>query len=176
MSTATLMGTQTADAVAITGGTMTGVTSTGGITNSIVRCSADVTKNANTTYADVTGLSFTNIVAGTYRFVAALPSTVAAGAGGVKYCFNYSAGMVVGTLGSTALGYTASAVAVQNVVTTTTQTDLFTQAAVVISVLITGTMVVTTGGTISVQFAQNTSDVSNSVAKAGGWFQMNRIA
>lgn len=176
MSTATLMSTQNADAVAITGGTMTGVTSTGGVTNSIVRCSADVTKNANTTYADVTGLSFTNIVAGTYRFVAALPSTVASGTGGIKYSFNYSAGMVVGTLGSSAFGYTASAVAVQNSATATAQADLFTQAALVIDVLITGTMIVTTGGTITVQMAQNTSDASNTVAKAGGWFQMNRIA
>lgn len=176
MSTATLMSTQNADAVAITGGTMTGVTTTGGITNSIVRTSASVTKNASATYSDVTGLTFTNVVAGTYRFVAALPSTVASGTGGIKYSFNYTNGMVVGTLGSSAFGYTASAVAVQNSTTTTANADLFTQAAVVIDVLITGTMIVTTGGTITVQVAQNTSDSSNTIAVAGGWFQMNRIA
>lgn len=173
---ATSLATQTSDAIAVTGGTMTGVTTTGGVTNSIVRTSASVTKNASTVYADITGLTFTNIVAGTYRFVAALPSTVASGTGGIKYAFNYSAGMVVGTLGASAFGYTASAVAVQNSSTTTTQADLFTQAAVVIDTLITGTMIVTTGGTITLQVAQSVSDVSNTVALAGGWFQMNRIA
>lgn len=176
MGTATLMSTQNADNVAVTGGTISGVTTTGGITNSIVRASASLTKNASATYADIAGLTFTNIVAGTYRFVAALPSTVASGTGGIKYSFNYSAGMVVGTLGSSAFGYTASAVAVQNSSTTTAQADLFTQAAVVIDTLITGTMIVTTGGTITVQMAQNTSDASNTIALAGGWFQINRIA
>lgn len=36
--------------------------------------------------------------------------------------------------------------------------------------------VTTTGGTITVQMAQNTSDASNTIALAGGWFQINRIA
>lgn len=176
MTTATLMSTQNADAVAITGGTMTGVTTTGGISNGIVKATSSLTKNADATYADVPGMTFTNIVPGTYRFIVAAGSTVASGTGGIKYSFNYTAGMTLTSIASTASGFTASAVAVQASATATAQADLFTQAAIVISAQITGTMVVATGGTITVQMAQNTSNGSNTITLAGSWFQMTRIA
>lgn len=176
MTTATLMSTQNADNVNVTGGAMSGVTMTGGITTNIVKATASLTKNASTVYADITGMTFTNIMAGTYRFIVAVGSTVASGTGGIKFAFNYTAGMTLTSIASTASGFTASAVAVQASSTTTTQADLFTQAAVVISTQITGTMVVATAGTITVQMAQNTSDVSNSIALAGSWFQMTRIS
>jgi len=138
------------------------------------RCSASVTANATTTYANVTGLSFT-VVPGTYEFVLRLPSTVASGTGGIKYAFNYTT-TVLSAIEATGRGYTASAVAVQHTTPTTTQTDLFTQAAVVIFTEITGTMVVTTGGTVDVQMAQNTSNASNTVALIGASAQFTRIA
>lgn len=178
-STATLMSTQTSDAVKITGGTINGVTITNAtitspISTTAVRTSASVTANATTTYANVTGLTYT-VVPGTYKFTLMLPSTVASGTGGIKYAFNYT-GTVLSAIESSAQGFTASAVAVQHTTTTTTQTDLFTQAAVVIFVQIEGTMVVTTGGTIDVQVAQNTSNASNTVALIGGSLQMVRIS
>lgn len=140
----------------------------------VTRCSAAVTKNANITYANVTGLSQT-VVAGTYQFVCRLPSTVASGTGGIKYAFNYTT-TVLTSIEATGRGFTASAVAVQHTTTTTTQTDLFTQAAVVIYTEITGTMVVSTGGTIDLQMAQNTSNASDTVALAGGSMEFIRIA
>ena len=176
MSTATLMSTQNADNVNITGGAMVGVTMTGGISTNIVKATASMTKNTSTVYADITGLTFTNIVAGTYRFIVAIGSTVASGTGGIKFGFNYTNGMTLTSIASTASGFTASAVAVQASSTATAQADLFTQAAVVVSTQITGTMVVATAGTITVQMAQNTSNGSDTVALAGSWFQMNRIS
>lgn len=173
-STAPLMSTQNADHVAITGGTITGVTISGTISPSTARATASVTANATTTYANVTGLTGT-VVPGTYKFTLMLPSTVASGTGGIKYAFNYTT-TVLSSIEATAQGYTASAVAVQHTTTTTTQTDLFTQAAVVIFTEIEGTMVVTTGGTIDVQVAQNTSNASNTIALLGGTFQLIRIA
>jgi hypothetical protein len=140
----------------------------------VKRTSAAVTANATTTYANVTGLSFT-VVPGTYAFKLVLPSTVASGTGGIKYAFNYTTA-VLSALQSSAAGYTASAVAVQNVTSTTTQADLFTQAAVVIRTVIEGTMVVTTGGTVDVRVAQNTSNASNTVALIGGAGEFIRIA
>ncbi len=77
---------------------------------------------------------------------------------------------------SSAAGYTAAAVAVQNSTSTTTQADLFTQAEVVIRTVIDGTFVVSTGGTIDVQMAQNTSNASDTVALVGGSFELTRIA
>lgn len=159
---------------ALTAGTGSFSTVSGIGTAKNVRTSAAVTKNASTTYANVTGLSQT-VVAGTYKFRCALPSTVANGTGGIKYCFNYTTA-VISALESTAMGYAASAVAVQHTTTADTQTDLFTQAAVVIMTVIEGTMVVTTGGTIDVQMAQNTSNASNTVALVGGTFELQRLA
>lgn len=169
-----LAGTQTLTNKTLTAPVITGATSSGSINGDIKRASASVTANATVTYANVTGLSAT-VVAGTYMFTLRLPSTVASGTGGIKYCFNYTT-TVLSSIEATALGFTASAVAVQHTTTTTTQTDLFTQAAVVIFTEISGTMVVTTGGTIDVQVAQNTSNASNSIALLGGTASFTRIA
>ena len=138
------------------------------------RCSASVTKNASAAYANVTGLSFT-VVPGTYAFQCELASTVASGTGGIKYAFNYTTA-VVSVLEASGIGMTSAAVAVQHTTTTTTQTDIFTQAAVVIFTKLIGTMVVTTGGTVDVQMAQNTSNASDTIALIGSWAQFTRIA
>lgn len=174
-SFATRLSEQTADQVRITGGTIQGVTISGAISPSTVRTSAAVTANATTTYADVTGLSQT-VVAGTYKFTAFLPSTVASGTGGIKYAFNYTGGAALSSIEATSQGYTASTVAVQHTTTATSQADLFSQAAVVIFVQIEGTMVVSSGGTITLQMAQNTSNASNTVALVGGTLLLTRIA
>lgn len=177
-------GTTTLLASAIAGTTVqtlppvTGVVSSTTGTNLYIpdlkRCSASVTKNASAAYANVTGLSFT-VVPGTYQFVCLLPSTVASGTGGIKYAFNYTTA-VISSIEATARGFTSSAVAVQHTTTTTTQTDLFTEAAVVIYTEITGTMVVGTGGTIDIQMAQNTSNASDTIALIGASAQFTRIA
>ncbi len=160
----TITGTLTAGTIASTG---IGATQR-------ARSTADVTKNASTTYGNVTGLTAT-VVPGTYSFRAVVPSTVASGTGGIKYAFNYTTA-VLSSLVSSAKGYTSSAIAVQNTSSTTAQADLFTQAAVVILTEIEGTMVVTTGGTVDLQVAQNTSNGSNTVALTGATLTLSRIA
>lgn len=177
-ATDTLVGKATTDTLTnktLTSPTINGGTITGVVNADTVRTSGAVTANGTTTYANVTGLSQTVVSGGTYAFRLILPSTVANGTGGIKYCFNYTT-TVLSSLQSSAAGFTASAVAVQNVTSTTTQADLFTQAAVVIRTQIDGTFVVTTGGTIDVQMAQNTSNASNTVALVGGSFTLTRIA
>lgn len=161
--------------------TIPAVTGTVGLTSGanlfiddVYRCSAPVTANATVTYATVTGLSGA-VVIGTYKFRCVLPSTVASGTGGIKYAFHYTTA-VLSALESTAMGYTAAAVAVQHSTTTTDVADLFTQAAVVLMVVIEGTFTVSTAGTIAVQMAQNTSNASNTVALLGGSFELTRIA
>lgn len=140
----------------------------------VSRATASVTANATTTYANITGLTQI-VVPGTYQFYISLPSTVASGTGGIKYAFNYTT-TVLSAIDATSQGCTASAVAVQHTTTTTTQTDLFTQAAVVIYTSINGSLVVTTGGTIDLQVAQNTSNASNTIALLGGTMEFVRIA
>jgi len=173
LQAAAVAGTNTVTYPAVTGTNA----STSGSNLAIIdvkRTSAAVTKNASATYSNVTGLSFT-VVPGTYKFTLNLPSTVASGTAGIKYAFNYTTA-VLSALQSSATGRTASAQATQNVTSTTTQADLFTQAAVVINTVIEGTMVVTTGGTVDVQVAQNTSNGSDTVALIGGDATFIRIA
>lgn len=155
-------------------GTVASTTGTNLFVPDLKRTSASVTKNTSAAYANVTGLSFT-VVPGTYTFDCYLPSTVASGTGGIKYAFNYTT-TILSAIQATGIGATSSAMAVQQTTTTTTQTDIFTQAAVVINTIIKGTMVVTTGGTVDVQMAQNTSDASNTIALIGGYAQFTRIA
>jgi len=108
-SSDTLVGRATTD-------TLTNKTITAAINTDIKRTSSALTKNASTTYANVTGLS-TTVVPGTYRFRCVLPSTVAGGTEGIKYCFNYTT-TVLTSIEATGMGYTASAVAVQHTTTT----------------------------------------------------------
>jgi len=163
--------TQTLPAVT---GTIASTTGTNLAIIDVKRTTAAVTKNASIAYSNVTGLSFT-VVPGTYVFKLVLPSTVASGTAGIKYAFNYTTA-VLSSLQSSAVGFTAAAAATQNVTSTTTQADLFTQAAVVIRTIIEGTMVVTTGGTVDVQMAQNTSNASDTVALINGSAEFIRIA
>ncbi len=159
----------------LTNKTVAGGTNTiaGAIMSDIKRTTSAVTKNGSAAYANVTGLSQI-VVPGTYRFVCRLPSTVASGTGGIKYAFNYTT-TVLTSIESTSRGFTAAAVATQHTTTTTTQTDLFTQADVVIYVEIVGSMVVSTGGTIDLQMAQNTSNASDTIALIGGTMEFERI-
>jgi hypothetical protein len=129
---------------------------------------------ANVTPATVTGLSGA-VVVGTYKFSAVLPSTVASGTAGIAYSFLLTTA-VLGVMEATAMGFTASAVAVQHTTTATSGTALFTQAAVVIMTIVEGTFTVTTGGTFAIQMCQNTSNASDTVALVGGSLQLTRIA
>lgn len=158
-----------------TGGALVGATVSGSILGAdIHRSSAAVTANANTTYANVTGLTQT-VVAGTYKFRCVLPSTVASGTGGIKYAFNYTT-TVLTSIEATATGFAVAASATQHTTTATSQADLFSQAAVVLLTVIEGTMIVSTGGTIDIQMAQSVSNASNTVTLVGASMQFDRIA
>lgn len=159
---------------AITSGTITGATLSANINSDVKRTSASVTVNASATYVDVTGLLFT-VVPGTYRFSLKLPSTVASGTGGIKYAFHYVT-TVVSVLESSATGFAAAASATQHTTTATDVADLFSSATVTLFTAVDGTMVVTTGGTVQVQMAQNTSNGSNTIALIGGTGEFTRIA
>lgn len=172
------MAGQLASAVAITGGTISGVTLTGNtITGSIsgntVRASATITANTNTVLANVTGLVQT-VVPGTYAFRAELAGTAGA-SGGWKVAFKYT-GTVLSSIQATGMAYTASAVAVANTTTATDQASLIAVTAANISGVIYGTMVVTTGGTVQLQFAQNVSNGTDCTIVLGSSMTFTRIA
>lgn len=163
----------TISGVTITGSTLTGNTITGSISGNTVRSSATVTKNANTTLANVTGLVQT-VVPGTYAFTAKLAGTAGA-SGGWKLAFKYTTA-VVSVLQATGIAYVAAGVAVSNTTTTTDQATLLGVTAANVAAEIYGTMVVTTGGTVQLQFAQNASDGTDCTIVLGSMMTFTRIA
>lgn len=135
------------------------------------RCTAQVDATT-TTLANVTGLSFT-VVPGTYIFNGAIDTTCG-GTGGVKLAFNYTT-TVLSAINANAAAFTASAIATSKTTTTTTQTSIVASNTAFTQVQLTGTMVVTTGGTVDLQFAENSANSTSSVL-VGSYLQFIRIA
>lgn len=140
--------------------------------NSTVTATTELDKTSDATLANVVGLVQT-VVPGTYKFSIHLAGTAGA-SGGWKVAFNYTTA-VLSSIESTGYAYTASAVAVTHTTTTTTQTSLIATTAANIAGDIEGTMVVTTGGTVQLQFAQNASNGSASSIYVGSYMQLTRI-
>jgi hypothetical protein len=135
------------------------------------RVTADVSVTSSVALANVAGLSV-NVIAGrTYAFEAYLSCTCAA-AGGVKAAIGgtctatsiiydgwaLDTNAIKGQANSTALGG-----AVASTVTTAT-------AGVVIQIK--GSITVNAAGTLTIQFAQNTSSATASVVKRGSYFMV----
>jgi len=138
------------------------------------RVTADFSKSLDTTLANVTGLSV-NVTAGrTYSFEAILHTTSIT-SGGVKFA-------IAGTATATAI-VTEALLYDQANLTEPVQTRatalgtalVGTTAVTVAYARITGTITVNAGGTLTVQFAQNASDVSSSTVLRGSTFIVQDI-
>lgn len=139
----------------------------------IKKCTAQ-TDSITTVLANVTGLTAQTLVAGaTYRFRCVLPGT-ADGTSGIKYAFKYTTATLT-SIEATGIGQTASAIATQHTTTTTDATLLFDQAAVVILVVLEGTMVVNAGGTVALQIGTHTGTTTCS-CYLGATMEFVRIA
>jgi len=160
--------TQTLPAVT---GTVASTTGSNLFVADLKRCTAQVDATT-TTLANVTGLSFT-VVPGTYQFVGYIDTTCG-GTGGVKLAFNYTTA-VLSAINANAIALTASAVAQSKTTTTTTQTSIVASNTAFTQVQLNGTMVVTTGGTVDLQFAENSANSTSSVL-VGSSLQFTRIA
>lgn len=155
-------------------GTLASTTGANLFVTDVYRSSAAITANATVTPATITGLAGA-VVVGTYRFRAVLPSTVASGTGGIAYNFLLTTA-VLSSIQYGATMTTASALQYTQGTTATSGTVIATQAAVVLNTVIEGTFVVSTGGTFTLQMAQNTSNASNSVSLIGSSMELCRIA
>lgn len=153
----------------------TSITGTATITDPIItnvtRASAQLDRT-DTTLTNIAGLVQT-VAIGTYKFRYVLPVTCG-GTGGTKTAFKYTTA-VVSVINYTSLGYTASAVAVANGSTTTDQATHIASNTAQILVVCEGTMVTTTGGTVQLQFAENSANSTSSVL-IGATMEFTRIA
>lgn len=151
--------------------TLSGKTLTDPIVTNVTRCTAQLDKT-DATLTNITGLSQT-VAVGTYRFRYVLPTTCG-GTGGTKTAFKYTT-TVVSAINYISYGYTASAVAVALGTTTTDQATHIASNTAAVSVIVEGTMTVSTGGTIALQFAENSANSTSSVL-IGAYMEFTRIA
>ncbi len=124
------------------------------------RMTASVTKNANTTFGDLTGLSFTVQPSEVWLFAAFLYAQAANATPNMKFTFTGPAAptsVVFGVLGS-GIPITAGFVSALG------SSAIYTKGTVDEVLVLSGTIVnAANAGTMQAQFAQNTSNASNSV-------------
>jgi len=131
---------------------------------------SDFSKTSDTTLANVTGLTFTTASGGKYRFTANLFTATALTPGGNKVSMS---GTNTATLFRSRVEfYTTSAV---SVFSSNALDEADGETAQHLLVRIDGYIDVNAGGTLTVQFAQNASNGTASVVKAGSWFEVNKI-
>lgn len=130
---------------------------------------ADVTKNANTTFADLTGLAFT-VASGEVWVFAAVSFTSGAAAADVKYTVTAPA-TTTGRFGLAGSGIpiTAGSTTTFGGAVAMTVSDTVTQ------VCITGKLTAGGAGTVQIQGAQNTSDASDTVFYSSSFLVAMRV-
>lgn len=146
-------------------GTFSGLVNTLGDT----RVASNFTATSNVALANITGLTTTVVAAGHYSFHAVL-FTTASTSGGVQFA-------VAGTATATSLEYEGVLTSAGAIVNQTRSTALAgvvcsSAAAVAGTAVIDGTIVVNAGGTLTIEFAQNTSNASASTVLAGSYFKV----
>lgn len=169
--TYTAAGTLTMVAIALSSGSDLNIPST-------TRCGTEVDVTSSAVLVNVTGLT-QQVIPGTYYFQIDLTGTSGASTGGGwKLAFNYTTA-VLSAINATGMLFSAAAfIATGVTTTTTTQTTIVgsTSASVAITAgRIVGTMVVTTGGTVQLQFAQNNSSAGTSSIFVGSTMSFTRI-
>lgn len=135
-----------------------------------------VTGTTGATLTNVIGMvtDTMSIVPGTYRFYINI-SGVSTANSGIKLGLKQNNGCTLTSIESVARGFTASAVAVQHSTTSTDAASLFAQTAAVLDVVIEGTMVVATGGTIQLQAAQNAAHADTTSVYTGSYMSFTMI-
>src|SRR6266487_4160574 len=132
-----------------------------------------VTGTTGATLTNVVGMALV-LAAGTYRFRITLPGVATANSG-VKYAFKYTTAVLT-SLEAMARGFTASAIACQHTTTATDQATLYAQTAAVINTIIEGRMVVSTGGTVQLQAAQNAAHADTTSVYVGASMTFTKVS
>lgn len=160
----------------VTGGTFTGGTSTNtmtGVGSTIGGVASGSYSQANSTPANVTGLTST-LAIGTYIIDGYLATTNNA-TGGIKLAFSAGGGLTASTfLADTWVYNTTTLTAEAN--QTSLAGNLVNAAVAATAVFFGGTVVVSAGGTITLQAAQNTTNGTPLTIANGSYITYQRIA
>lgn len=139
------------------------------ILNLNTRVASPFAVTSSAVLTNVTGLSVPVVAAGKYSFEAVLFTTATSG-GGIQAA-------IAGTATATSILYEGLLVSGAAIVAQTRSTALggavgSSGTATTGTIRISGTIVVNAGGTLTVQFAQNTTNGSPSTVLAGSWFKV----
>jgi hypothetical protein len=126
-----------------------------------------------TTFTNLTGMVQT-VVPGTYSYTVRLPG-ISTTNSGMRAAFKYT-GTVLSSIQNTVALRTSSNITTANSTSTTDQANLGGATAAIIYLVLEGSFVVTTGGTIQVQAAQNASHADTTSVYVGATFNLTRIA
>lgn len=159
-------------------GTGAVVLSTGGTLNDPIqtnttRSTVQLDKTSSTVLANIVGLVQT-VVPGTYQYKINL-DTISTVNGGVTAAFKYTT-TVASALNSIAKAFDAAAVAVARFTSAADQAPIINALAATVACEMAGTIIVTTGGTLQLQFAQNTSHADTSSVLVGSSMSFTRLA
>ncbi len=137
------------------------------------RQTADVVVDLGEAAASLTGLVQT-VVAGTYKYEIVLQALSTANAGLLITMTLTTA--VLTSIQNIARAFTATGVACARSTTGTSGATLYGATAAITQIVMQGTMVVSTGGTIQLVMDQNANHADESTVYAGSTFSMQRIA
>ncbi len=133
---------------------------------------------SNVTLTDLAGFSWNVVAGGVYYFDVLLPATMTTN-GGISVAFSYTQGASLASIQVLTYIATASdnttAVSSQSTTTTTQTKFLDTATAAYTYCRLEGSLVVTSGGVISVQAAQNSSHADTTTVLLGATANMIRV-
>lgn len=153
--------------------TLSNKTLTDPIETNTTRSTVQLDKTTSVALSNITGLVQT-VVPGTYAYRIYLDTTSTVN-GGVKAAFKFTA-TVASALNAIAKAIDAAALTAARFVTATDQASILASTTATVACEVMGTIVVTTGGTLQLQFAQNVSHADTSSVLVGSSMTFTRLS
>lgn len=155
--------------------TITNKTFTANIETDTKVLAANATFTSNSVLTGLTGFSWTLVAGATYQFDIDLYTTMTTN-GGLNLAFKLTTAVLASLQASPSQAVTATASQLAQVTNTADQAAIVNnKTAAYTRTSVSGSFVVTTGGTIAVQVAQNTSNTDTTTIAIGSYARVTRV-
>lgn len=174
-STAQTFTNKTFTSPTVSGGTITGSTLSANIESDTKVLAANATFTSNSVLTGLTGLSWTLVSGATYNFDIDLYTTQTTN-GGLNLAFKLTTAVLASMQASPSQGVTSTFSQLAQVTNTADQSSFVNnKTAAYTRTSVSGTFVVTTGGTFALQAAQNTSNTDTTTIALGSYARVTRV-
>jgi hypothetical protein len=155
--------------------TLTGKTFSANIESDTKVLAANATFTSNSVLTSLTGFSWTLVAGATYQFDIDLYTTQTAN-GGLNLAFKYTTAVLASLQASPLQAVTGTASQLAQVTNTADQAAIVNnKTAAYTRTSVSGSFVVTTGGTLAIQVAQNTSNTDTTTIALGSYARVTRV-